>query len=106
MLLAQVLNVLRPTPAGHDVWIFQVVVVAASALRMYGAAMAAPAATPSPVFRSRRRVVSPLRAESSCMVYPPSKFLIYFEGNRWPAYFKCRKASTDRRPASHASVPG
>ena len=31
---AQVLNVLRPTPAGHEVCTFQVVVSAASALRM------------------------------------------------------------------------
>src|SRR6059058_4944621 len=32
MLLAQVLNVFRPTPAGQEVCTFQVVVVAASAL--------------------------------------------------------------------------
>ena len=47
---AQVLNVLRPTPAGHDVCTFQVVVVAASALRIYGAAIAAPAAVATPAF--------------------------------------------------------
>ena len=31
---AQVLNVLSPTPAGQEVWTFQVVVSAASALRI------------------------------------------------------------------------
>jgi hypothetical protein len=52
--LHQVLKVVRPTPAGHEVCTFQVVVVAASALRMYGAATAVAAA----VATNPRRVVS------------------------------------------------
>src|SRR6476659_1869125 len=57
---AQVLNVCSPTPAGHDVWIFHVVVSAAAALRMKGApTMAAvPAAAAPAVFSSLRRVGS------------------------------------------------
>ena len=56
---AQVLNVLRPTPAGHDVWIFQTVVSAALALRMNGAATtAAPPAATAAVFNRRRRAGS------------------------------------------------
>src|ERR1051325_4444822 len=47
MVLHHAFNVFRPMPGGHDVWIFQVVVVAASALRMYGALTAAAAATPT-----------------------------------------------------------
>src|SRR5512132_3466225 len=57
---AHVLKVCSPTPAGHDVWIFHVVVSAAAALRMKSApTMAAvPAAAAPAVFSSLRRVGS------------------------------------------------
>src|SRR6185312_904284 len=57
MVEHQFLNVVRPTPAGHDVWIFQTVVSAARALRMNGApiTVAAPAAATLAVLRSLRR---------------------------------------------------
>jgi hypothetical protein len=50
------LNVCSPTPAGQEVWTFQVVVSAAAAFRMKGAPTiaAVPAAAPT-VFSSRRR---------------------------------------------------
>src|SRR3569832_1862372 len=56
MVPHQFLKVCRPTPAGHEVWTFQVVVSAACAWRTNGADSAtAPAATP-PDLRSMRRV--------------------------------------------------
>jgi hypothetical protein len=56
---AHVLNVCRPTPAGHDVCTFQTVVSAAAALRMNGApTTAAVPAAAAPAFSRRRRVGS------------------------------------------------
>src|SRR4029079_14559438 len=51
----QVLNVCSPTPAGHDVWTFQVVVSAAAALRIKSADHAAPPAAHPPPLRRRAR---------------------------------------------------
>src|SRR5438046_10410708 len=51
---AQVLNVLSPTPAGQEVWTFQVVVSAASALRISGALRIAAPATAAPPSMARR----------------------------------------------------
>src|SRR6185295_8376881 len=51
----QLLNVCSPTPAGQDVWIFQVVVSAAAALRIKGADNAAPPAAIPAAFSRRRR---------------------------------------------------
>src|SRR5690349_4478 len=74
---AHVLNVCSPTPAGHDVCTFHVVVSAALALRMNGAptTAAAPAAA-APTLSRRRRVGSAGGAGGderllSCMVIPP-----------------------------------
>src|SRR4029079_1169675 len=51
----QVLNVCSPTPAGHDVWTFQVVVSAAAALRIKGADNGPPPAAIPAAFSRRRR---------------------------------------------------
>src|SRR3954468_3192777 len=51
---AQALKVARPTPAGHDVCTFQVVVVAAWALPMNGAPNAAAVAATPPLTNARR----------------------------------------------------
>src|SRR6185503_9125322 len=53
MLLHQALNVLRPTPAGHEVWTFHVVVCAA-AVRMNGA-LTTPVAAAAPAVRRNLR---------------------------------------------------
>src|SRR3569832_2750388 len=52
----QFLKVASPTPAGHDVWTFHVVVSAACASRTKGADSAAPATATPPVLSSVRRV--------------------------------------------------
>src|SRR5204863_9245374 len=74
---AHVLNVCRPTPAGHDVCTFQTVVSAALALRMNGADMiAAPPAATLAVLSKRRRDGCANGAVSdrfllSSMAFPP-----------------------------------
>src|SRR5512142_1489619 len=56
IVLHHALNVASPTPAGQDVWTFQVVVSAAFALRMKGApTTAAVPAAAAPALSNRRR---------------------------------------------------
>ena len=62
---AQALKVARPTPAGHDVCTFHVVVVAACALPMNGAARAVAVAA-TPVRTNARRPV--LGSEGTCVM--------------------------------------
>src|SRR5437763_6911291 len=77
---AHVLNVCRPTPAGHDVCTFHTVVSAAAALPIYGAdTMAAPPAAAA-VFSKRRRdgcagSTRCARLLLSSMVVPPGELL-------------------------------
>src|SRR5690349_12696221 len=65
---AHALNVARPTPAGHDVWTFQVVVLADWALAMNGAPSAAAVAAAPPVTNARRP--GPTAPESLLMCLP------------------------------------
>src|SRR5574340_564615 len=62
MVLAHALNVVSPTPAGHDVCTFHTVVCAAWALPMNGPLASAAPRTPVLALRKDRRVARRARA--------------------------------------------
>src|SRR5579875_1247210 len=104
ILLAQFLKVVRPTPAGHDVCTFQVVVVAASALRMYGAATAA-AATP-PI--TARRLTLPcllIRLTEPFMADPPCSFLTRYVFPRDRAGYAMPTPRRSHQHCGEVSIP-